>query len=420
MFLLTILAIILFFDVYFYIGLNSLLSGLIPKQKKIIRYAYWSFTIFVIVYMLSALAVPSQHWPPFIRIYFTSVIIIVTVSKIFSSFVFLIDDIIRIFRWIGVVIIHKFVRKTSPDENNLRISRIKFLSQLALIIGAIPFFSMFHGMFNGAFNYTLRRNKLNLPGLPPSFKGLKIVQISDMHCGSFYSTEPLERAVEIINREMPDLIFFTGDLVNDFAYETDRFTSVLSKIKAPMGVFSVLGNHDYGDYPRWESPQAKTENFNSLINKQKSYGWDLLMNENKIIEKNGEKIAIIGVENISRSERHPRYGDLQKALEGTQNIPCKLLLSHDPFHWESEVSKDHPEINITFSGHTHGMQFGVEIPGFKWSPVQYVYKHWAGLNQKNHQYIYINRGLGFIGYAGRVGILPEITVHEFWPEEMSS
>jgi predicted MPP superfamily phosphohydrolase len=243
---------------------------------------------------------------------------------------------------------------------------------------------------------------MTFPELPKSFNGLKIVHISDIHCGSFYSTDPVQRAVDIINSQKADMVFFTGDLVNDYAYEIERFTSILSQIKAPMGVFSVLGNHDYGDYPRWESKEDKINNFISLIETQKSMGWDLLRNENRVIEKNGEKIAIVGVENIARTTRSPRYGDLNKALVNSKDAPFKLLLSHDPFHWGNEVIKDYPQVNMTFSGHTHGMQFGVEIPGIKWSPVQYVYEQWAGLYQKGKQYIYVNRGLGFIGYAGRV------------------
>ncbi|MDQ3192872.1 MAG: metallophosphoesterase [Bacteroidota bacterium] len=413
MFLLIILAFILFFDIYFYLGLNSLIKNLSPKRKKAILYSYWGFTLFVIVYMLTALAVPSQHWPLFIRVYVTSVIIIVTVSKIFACIILLIDDIIRIFRWSASAILKSTSKKEQPVENITRVSRLKFLNQFAFILAAVPFISMFYGMFKGAFEYTIRTNRMTFPGLPKAFDGLKIIQISDIHCGSFYSTDPVQRAVNIINSQKADMVFFTGDLVNDFAYEIERFTSILSQIKAPMGVFSVLGNHDYGDYPRWESKEDKIKNFISLVNTQKSMGWDLLRNENRIIEKNGEKIAIVGVENFARTTRNPRYGDLGKALIGTEGIPFKLLLSHDPYHWSEEVIKDYPKVNMTFSGHTHGMQFGVEIPGIKWSPVQYIYEQWAGLYQKGRQYIYVNRGLGFIGYAGRVGILPEITVHEF-------
>ncbi|HET6243647.1 MAG: metallophosphoesterase [Bacteroidetes bacterium] len=416
MFLIIILFIILSFDAYFFFGLNSIITNYPQKRKRIIFYCYWGFTLFVAFYMLTALIIPSQHWPIFIRVYVTSVILIVTVSKIFASFIFLVDDIIRIFTWSALFLRGLSQNEKEVEDSKIRVSRLNFLSNLALIVAAVPFFSMFYGMFKGAFEYTIRINRMKLPGLPKEFKGFKIVQISDIHCGSFHSTEPLQRAVNIINQQEADMIFITGDLVNDFAHETDRFTSIFSQLKAPMGVFSVLGNHDYGDYPRWDSQEEKKINFQTLIKKQKSYGWDLLMNENRIVEKNGEKIAIVGVENIARTTRNPRYGDLKKALSGTENIPCKLLLSHDPFHWDDEIVNDYPDVNMTFAGHTHGMQFGVEIPNFKWSPIQYVYDQWAGLYQKGKQFLYVNRGLGFIGYAGRVGILPEITVHELWPE----
>lgn len=267
-------------------------------------------------------------------------------------------------------------------------------------------------MARGAFNYQIRRVSLNLKNLPDSFVGTRIVQISDLHTGSFAFSSPLERVAELIKREAADIVFFTGDLVNNKAEEAMNFRDVLSKITAPKGVYSVIGNHDYGDYVQWDSPEAKAKNFSDLVNFHKEIGWNILMNENVILNSGEDKLAIIGVENWSASNRFPSKGDLKKAKQGTDSAPVKLLLSHDPSHWEAQVTKEHPDIDVTFSGHTHGFQFGVEIPGFKWSPVQYVYKQWAGLYEQGVQKLYVNRGVGFLGYLGRVGISPEITVFE--------
>jgi predicted MPP superfamily phosphohydrolase len=210
----------------------------------------------------------------------------------------------------------------------------------------------------------------------------------------------------------PDLVFFTGDLVNNVATEMDGFIDVFSNIKAPLGVFSILGNHDYGDYVKWPSKDAKEANLNRLKEIHGEMGWRLLLNENVTIEKDGDTIALIGIENWGAKGNFSRYGDLQKAYEGTTSHPFKILLSHDPSHWEAQVCKDYKDIDLMFSGHTHGMQFGVEIPGFRWSPVQYMYKHWAGVYRSSNQKLYVNRGFGFLGYPGRVGILPEITLIE--------
>jgi predicted MPP superfamily phosphohydrolase len=210
----------------------------------------------------------------------------------------------------------------------------------------------------------------------------------------------------------PDIIFFTGDLVNNVADEMDELKTVFSKLAAPLGVYSILGNHDYGDYVQWESAQAKVANLEKLKTVHKEMGWRLLLNEHVGIEKDGQSIALIGIENWGARANFSKYGDLSAAYKGAENYPFKILLSHDPSHWEAEVCRDYKDIDLVFSGHTHGMQFGLEIPGFRWSPVQYVYKQWAGLYRKDQQKLYVNRGFGFLGYPGRVGILPEITYLE--------
>ncbi|MCS6809628.1 MAG: metallophosphoesterase, partial [Bacteroidota bacterium] len=274
--------------------------------------------------------------------------------------------------------------------------------------------SLLYGMARGAFHYTVHRATIVLPHLPQSFNGLRIVQISDLHIGSFISQAPLEQAWEIIRAQNPDIIFFTGDLVNNFAEEIDSHLSILKQLHAPYGVFSVIGNHDYGDYVRWESDEAKCNNFQRLQALQQDCGWQLLMNDHAILERNGDYLAILGVEHWGTAMNFPKRGNLAQAYKGTEHAAVKLLLSHDPSHWDAQIRPHFPDIDITFSGHTHGAQFGIEIPGFRWSPAQYVYKQWAGLYRQGKQYLYVNRGLGFIGYPGRVGIAPEITVVELF------
>jgi len=216
--------------------------------------------------------------------------------------------------------------------------------------------------------------------------------------------------VDMILQQNADIILFTGDLVNDRHNEILEYIPVFNKLKAPMGVYSTLGNHDYGDYVQWESEIAKKENLDKLKQAHATMGWKLLMNEHIVFEKSGEKIALLGIENFGAKGRFPKYGRMQDAYPGTENIPFKLLMSHDPSHWDYQVKKEYKDIDLMLSGHTHGMQFGLENPYFKWSPVQWMYKQWAGLYEEGNQKLYVNRGFGFIGYPGRVGIMPEITV----------
>jgi predicted MPP superfamily phosphohydrolase len=251
---------------------------------------------------------------------------------------------------------------------------------------------------------------LRLGNLPGNFHGLKVVQISDIHSGSLSDRQAVQRAVDKINATEPDLIFFTGDLVNNIAVEALDFIDIFSQLRAKHGVYSILGNHDYGDYMYWQNPDEKDKNLVHLKSIHEQMGWRLLMNEHVHIEREGEKIVVAGVENWSARQRFQSYGRLQPALHGIGDNSTVLLLSHDPSHWEAE-SLEHPaRVDVTFSGHTHGMQFGFEFLNFKWSPVKYLYKQWAGLYENSGQYLYVNRGFGVIGYPGRVGILPEITL----------
>ena len=287
--------------------------------------------------------------------------------------------------------------------------RRKFIGQLALGMAAIPFLSILYGITKGKYNYKVLKYTLFFEDLPSEFDGYKITQISDIHSGSFDEKEKIEYAVDLINEQASDVIMFTGDLVNSKTSEMIPWKATFSKLYAKDGVFSVLGNHDYGDYMRWPSKEDKAKNFQDMLKLQDEMGFQLLLNASKFIEKNGQRIAVVGVENWGKGFK--QKGDLKKATSEINPNDFKILLSHDPSHWEYEVIKDKLHYHLTLSGHTHGMQFGIEIPGvFKWSPIKWRYKYWAGLYQQAGQYLNVNRGFGFLAFPGRVGIWPEITV----------
>ena len=296
--------------------------------------------------------------------------------------------------------------------------RSEVMIYLAVGTGLMAFSILIYGILRNRHRYKVFAEEVSISGLPSSLEGLRIVQISDIHSGSFTLKEPLERAIEIINAQNADLVFFTGDLVNSVAAEMESFIDVFNKISARFGVYSIVGNHDYGDYIRWENQEDKKQNFERLKEIHGLLGWDLMLNEHRLLEVNGEQVAVIGVENYSANQRFHKYGDLEKAYAGTADAKLKLLLSHDPSHWDDEVTTRFKDIALTFSGHTHGMQFGIEIPGWlSWSPAKYIYKQWAGLYQNDQQFLYVNRGFGYLGYPGRVGILPEITLIELKQEK---
>jgi len=365
--------------------------------------------------LLAMLIWDWSTWPKVIKTYAGAMVFIITFSKLFIIIFLLTDDIFRVVKWAY----DKIFSSTTPLAEGAvpavlkqGISRSDFLVRSGLIVASLPFIGLIWGMVKGAYDYQVKNIKLNLANLPKSFHGYKIVQISDLHVGSFVSKEPLEEAVRIINEQNADIILFTGDLVNNRSDELNIHKAALSKLKAKHGVFSTLGNHDYGDYVKWDSDELKRENLQTLIDGHREMGWDILMDEHRHIEKDGEKITLIGVQNYSMHLRFPKYGSLPKATKNIAYSDFNILLSHDPSHWRGEVIQDFPQIDLMLAGHTHGFQFGVDLPNFKWSPVQYVYKEWAGLYTEGKQQMYVNRGLGFLGYPGRVGILPEITVFE--------
>ena len=339
---------------------------------------------------------------------------ITVVSKLaYLPFLFL-DDIRRVLVWAKRKL---FPAKTSSMPMNEpagaeKISRSEFLMKAGIVVAAIPLSSLTWGIVSGGYDYQLVRRKLYLKNLPKAFEGLRLAQISDVHSGSFYDKKAVLGGIEMIMGEKPDMIFFTGDLVNNVATEMKDYQDLFTRLKAPLGVYSTLGNHDYGEYHFGKHPSAaKAKNLQDVIQTHKIMGWDLLMNENRKIRVDGEEIAVLGIENWGIG-RFPKYGRMDLAVQNTDDAPVKLLLSHDPSHWRAQVLKKYPQIDAMFSGHTHGMQFGVKTDDFQWSPVQYVYDEWAGLYKEKDQQLYVNVGYGFLGYPGRVGILPEITIFE--------
>jgi predicted MPP superfamily phosphohydrolase len=396
-------------DLYVFQALKMVTESLPNRYRLIIHAVYWSFTVVAVMLFLLIPYIGFENLPGFIRTHVFAIVVGFFIAKLIASLFFLIDDFRRILQWGGVKALK--IAGSSTEADDQPITRSIFLSWLGIGIGGSLFGSLLYG-FSNKYSYKVEKVKLHFKHLPESFRGLKIVQISDIHSGSLTDHAAVARGVQKILDMEPDVIFFTGDLVNNVADEMDELKKVFSKLNAPLGVYSILGNHDYGDYVPWESQEAKASNLEKLKSIHREMGWRLLLNEHVPIERGGEQIALIGVENWGAKARFSKYGDLSKAYEGSEKYPFKMLLSHDPSHWEAEVCKQYSDIDLVFSGHTHGMQFGVEIPGFRWSPVQYVYRQWAGIYQKSHQKLYVNRGFGFLGYPGRVGILPEITFME--------
>ncbi len=399
---------VLDFYVFQIIKLISQSAG--SRTKAILFTSYWSVSIIALLLLFILPFLNPDNHAKGVRSTIFAIIIGLFLAKLIACVFFLIDDMRRAIQWIvGKV----FFKNTEGEqlEGEQGISRSVFLSWLGLGIGGTLYSALVYG-FTNKYNYVTRTVKLGFPNLPPAFKGLKIVQISDIHSGSFTNKAAVAKGIEKAMALNADLILFTGDLVNNEAGEMTDYMDIFSKLQAPLGVFSTLGNHDYGDYHKWPDLQSKTRNLENLKMVHARLGWKLLMDEHVILEKKGEQIALIGIQNWSALKRFPKYGNLKKAYEGTETIPFKILMSHDPTHWDAEVRPNYSDIDLTLAGHTHGMQFGIELPGFRWSPVEYVYRQWAGLYQQANQTLYVNRGFGFIGYPGRVGILPEITLFE--------
>ena len=401
-----VLILVVVVDLYVFQAVKALSQGSSAKAKALIAGIYWGLSLTSLIIFALLPLVTDPAWQR-TKSYIFFTIMAFFFAKLIAAVFFLIDDIRRLIQWASSRL---FFNNTEGDSED-SISRSAFLSWLGIGLGGTLFSSLVYG-FSNKYNYQVRRVKLAYDNLPPAFKGLKIVQLSDIHSGSLADREAVAKGIDHILAEKPDLILFTGDLVNDVATEMDDYKDTFSRLKAPMGVFSTLGNHDYGDYIWWETPEMKKANLDRLKQLQGEMGWRLLMNEHVALEREGQQIALIGIENWSAKARFPKHGKLKEAYEGAEKYPFKILMSHDPSHWDAQVRPLFPDIDLALAGHTHGSQFGIEIPGFKWSPVQYVYRQWAGLYEEGRQKLYVNRGFGFIGYPGRVGILPEITVIE--------
>jgi hypothetical protein len=407
-----ILGIILLAEYYAFIVVRSAVRSLPQPWRISLMLAYIAVTLAAWSGVIFFRRIDWAHLPHLVRNIYIAFSLGLTVGKILVLAVMLVDDLRRFVLWL-IGLFQTGGTNPEPlteDTKGEGITRSVFLTRLALALGGAALVGFVYGITN-RYNYHIRRVKLRFANLPASFRGLKIVQISDIHSGSFDSHEAVRKGVDKVLAEKPDIIFFTGDLVNNKADEIEPYMDIFSRLKAPLGVYSTLGNHDYGDYIPWPSKAEKEANLELLKQHHAALGWKLMMNEHDVISREDGSIAIIGIENWSAKPQFPKYGNMAAAYA---NIPAdaslKILLSHDPSHWDAEVIPKYPDVDLTLSGHTHGMQFGVEIPGFKWSPVKYVYKNWAGLYQQGRQYLYVNRGYGFLGYPGRLGILPEITV----------
>lgn len=406
------IGLILLLDTYFFQAIKAITQQLSPKYKNAVHAFYWLITGLSILLFLLFVYTEQDFFGKAARAYMFAFVMGVFVAKLVGIAFFLTDDIRRIVQYGIGKILPKANAMPSTNINGDAISRSTFLSWLGVAAGGTLFGSLMYG-FTNKYNYIIKNVQLSFDNLPPAFKGLRIIHISDIHSGSLTDPKSVAKGIEMILEQKPDIILFTGDLVNDMAIEMDPYKELMGKLKAPMGVYSVLGNHDYGDYAIWpHKGVSKEQNLVNLKQVHADMGWRLLMNEHVVLEKGGEQIALLGIENWSAKGRFPKHGKLDVAYGGAAAYPFKILMSHDPSHWDAEVKQQYKDINLMLSGHTHGMQFGVEIPGFKWSPVQYMYKQWAGLYEEANQKLYVNRGFGFIGYPGRVGVLPEITLIE--------
>ena len=404
---LLFIAIWLLVDLYVFQAMKTAFTG--PKAVYI-TYAYWLFDI---VLMLIILYVGASGkfagGPPKGGSYIMGLAILSLAPKIIVIPFLLIEDIVRLIQG-GYVGIQKMRHAVGSEDLHMW-GRRKFVSQIALGLAAIPFVGTAWGMIKGKYDYRVHKVKIAFKDLPDAFHGFTITQLSDIHSGSLDDVAAVKRGIELANEQKSDMLVFTGDLVNNVATEMDPWIDHFSQLDAAHGKFSILGNHDYGDYVQWPSEEAKAKNLEDLKEVHGKIGFRLLLNESVHLEKNGEKIALIGVENWGK-RGFVKHGDLNKAIAPIEDSMFKVLLSHDPSHWEAVTVPHDKKVHLTLAGHTHGMQFGIEIPGIKWSPVKYIYPQWAGLYPKEGQYIYVNRGFGFLGFPGRVGILPEITVIE--------
>jgi predicted MPP superfamily phosphohydrolase len=393
--------VLLALDYYILRGINTAFKF---TRRKWFLGLYWFWAVFLIAVLLlgvySKMSVGARG--AFLFLFF-----ITFIFKLFYAFFIAIDDARRFIVYLSGK--NKKPAATAPATFK-GIPRSEFLMKAGILAGALPLYLIKHNMSKGLYDYQLKNITLYLPNLPNAFDGMRIGQISDIHSGSFHSVHDMHGGVDLLMNQKADVIFFTGDLVYGQTTEVNRVVDVFKKVRAPLGVYSILGNHDYGDYGKWPTPADKDKNFADMIQAHKTLGWDLLIDEHRRLKVGNEELGILGIGNWGEMSRFPKYGKMEKAIVNTDDLPVKLLLSHDPSHWRAEVIPKYPQIDVMFSGHTHGMQFGVRTDDFQWSPIEYVYSEWAGLYREKHQQIYVNVGYGFLAYPGRIGILPELTL----------
>jgi len=396
--LIILFVIIVLLEVYAFQAIKTI------TKSKVIRYS-WLFVSIAVYANFAYVALTydrTQGQTPQFQMAMGILLTVLIPKLVVLIFMFGED----IYRWIL-----KLISAVTSGNTMPLAGRRKFISQISLGLAAIPFISFIYGIVQGKYNYKVIKYQLFFDDLPEAFDGFTITQISDIHSGSFTNKEKIQYGVDLINEQKSDIMLFTGDIVNNKADEMDNWIAIFDKLEAKVGKYSILGNHDYGDYMDWDNPQDKIDNFQKVKDIHKNIGFDLLLDEHRYIEKDGQKIALLGVENWGKGFN--KAGDLQRAAAGIQKEDFKILMSHDPSHWEEKVKQDPFNYQLTLSGHTHGLQMGIEIPGwFKWSPSKYAYKQWAGLYKEAGRVINVNRGFGYHAFPGRVGIWPEITVIE--------
>ncbi len=401
------LVFLILIDLYAFKGLNTALGNHSLTVRRIVRFLYWFVSIGILAVMVYSVVTMQSSQERRDHSYAFSLValfLLFFLPKLVMVVFHGLDDLLHLGRWLWAKLL-----PGTMDAPGEAIDRVRFLSQLGLIVATIPFTGVLYGVTKGRSRFNVARVPVRSAKLPKAFNGLRVVHISDMHLGSYGNDLGLvHNGIDLINAEKPDIIVFTGDLVNDYADEAEPFIAELARLEARLGKYSVLGNHDYSDYPKWSSQADKAANLERLKAIHKEMGFRLLLDENTTIEVDGERIGLLGVQNWGH--RFQQYGDLAKTIRGSEQLPFRILLSHDPTHWEHQVQGT--GIDLTLSGHTHGAQLGVKIGGTQYSPAQWVYKHWAGLYDEGGQQLYVNRGFGFIGFPGRVGMPPEITVLE--------
>jgi uncharacterized protein len=404
--LLIFLAVSLLLDFYVFNGLQTLTSGWkSARWRQVVKWGYLVVSLGVTALFFGGISSfrtaagmrPFHEW-------MLSLFLAFLITKLFFGLVLLIGDLVRLFYGI----IDHFIRPAGTTDKPFFPGRRRFVSEIAILVAAVPFTAFMYAMLKGKYDYRLHKLTLEFDDLPDAFDGFTLTQISDIHSGSFDHRQAVQRGVDLARAQQSDLFVFTGDLVNNVAGEIEPYLDMFGTLKAPYGQFSILGNHDYGDYIQWASEQEKADNLQQLKAHHATLGYRLLLDENVMLEKGGQKIALIGVQNWGRG--FIQIGDLDKALQGVDKDAFKICLSHDPTHWEEKIRYHPTTIQLTLSGHTHGAQFGIETAGWRWSPVQYRYLDWAGLANENDRYLYVNRGFGFLAFSGRLGIWPEITV----------